>query len=66
MPTITHYPPAIWRERPGQLTRMAAHPYHRCLRTIDSAGTGAYVVAFTPHCPLCREERRPKEEACSE
>lgn len=61
MPRITHVPEAIWRTGTERMTITEAHPYHRCLRPVDHQGAGAYVVAFEPHCPLCREERRPKE-----
>lgn len=61
MPTWKHYPEAVYRTGTVHLTIVEAHPYHRALRTVDHKGAGAYVVAFDPHCPRCREERRRKE-----
>ena len=55
----THYPEAVWRTGTVRMTIVEAHPYHRpCSLTVDHQGAGAYVVAFEPNCPLCREQRR--------
>ena len=54
----THYPEAVWRTGTVHMTIVEAHPYHRPVSTVDRQGAGAYVVAFEPNCPLCREQRR--------
>jgi len=50
-----------WRTGTETFTITEAHPYQKPVGHIDHKGAGEYEIAYDPHCPLCREERKVSE-----